>query len=117
MNKLIINIDKRSFQPEDLIKGSIQWQLEKPPKDIVLQIGWQTEGRGTQDNQVEFEQVFTSQALSGMESFYYKLPTYPYSFIGKLIELKWFIIAYTKKSGIESSVEIVIAPNLEPVKL
>lgn len=117
MNELTINIDKEHYQPREMVQGSIQWQLTKPPKEVILQIGWQTEGRGTQDNRVEYEQIFVSDSHSGTENFYCKLPTSPYSFIGKLIELNWSIIAYTKKGNIQASTDIIVAPNRISVTL
>ncbi|MGH1441316.1 MAG: hypothetical protein ACRBBR_14465 [Cellvibrionaceae bacterium] len=111
MNELNISIDKNSYQPREQVQGSIRWQLIKPPKEIFLQIGWQTEGRGTQDNRVEYEQIFITDSHSGTENFYYELPASPYSFSGKLIELNWFIVAYTKKGKVQTSTDIIVAPG------
>jgi len=117
MNELNISIDKNNYQPREKIQGNIRWQLTKPPKEICLQIGWQTEGRGTQDNRVEYEQVFTTDSHSGTENFYYELPASPYSFSGKLIELNWLILVYTKKGKTQASTDIIVAPDGVPVTL
>jgi len=117
MNELNILVDKNNYHPREQIQGSLRWQLTKQPNEICLQVGWKTEGRGSQDNRVEYEKKIISDSHSGTEKFYCKLPPSPYSFSGKLIELNWFIVAYTKKGNIQTSTKIIVAPDGVPVTL
>ncbi|MCB0376713.1 MAG: hypothetical protein KDD04_12410, partial [Sinomicrobium sp.] len=49
MNEIFINLRQLSFKPNDEIKGSVHWVLDKEPKDMAVRLFWYTRGRGTED--------------------------------------------------------------------
>lgn len=112
-----IDIPDRHFEPGEFVKGKVNWQLDKPPESIILHIGWYTEGRGSEDSCIEFEQKWQTQFLTGMEAFSFQLPPAPYSFEGKLIELIWYVSAESQKGGFHNRIDLVVGPDKKVVKL
>ena len=46
------NDGSASFQPGDLVEGTVRWQFAEPPQEVELRLFWFTEGRGDQDLEV-----------------------------------------------------------------
>lgn len=111
------DLPEQNFEPGEKLKGNVVWNLDKPPKSIILNVGWYTEGRGTEDSCIEYEQQWDTESLTGSETFSLVLPPAPYSFAGKLIELIWYLSAEVKKGNWHTRANIVVAPGKTPVKL
>jgi len=114
---LQIILSQASFAPGELVRGAIKWHTSTSPKRVTVQIGWYTEGRGSTDSRVEYEQAWDTEELTGTEAFEFELPLTPYSFAGKLIELKWYVKLQTRKGGHMTHTDFVFAPARERVTL
>lgn len=117
MTELKIELSHEEFLPNETIKGKIIWHLQKPPETITLNIGWYTEGRGTEDAHIEYERQWSMMFLTGDKNFMFKLPPSPYSFSGKLIELLWYVSVETKKGNIHTRTDIIVSPNKKTVMI
>ena len=117
MNPLTIELQKVCFAPSDVIRGTARWSLEGVPKCVTLHIGWYTIGRGTKDACVEFEKEWETAFSSGAEAFEFSLPHAPYSFAGKLIELKWYVSLEVEKGDAYARKDIVVSPQDAPISL
>ena len=114
---LLIDVPKNTFQPTEIICGKILWAVPQPPKEVILTLGWATQGRGTVDEEIESELTWVTSELAGEEPFEFQLPASPYSFSGQLISLRWFLQLSTRKGKHMTDFDIVVSPNGAPVDL
>ncbi len=114
---LFIDLPHTQLEPGQRISGKILWALEKAPKEIILTLGWITEGRGTQDNKVEAELTWTTDQTSGEESFEFTLPASPYSFEGTLISVNWALELSAKKGKAEYRLPLTVSPHGAAISL
>ena len=116
MLNIMMDAGRTHFEPGDTIEGEVQWEYAEPPDSIDVRLFWYTEGRGTQDVNVEEEVVIEYPSRNDSKLFSFRAPSDPYSFDGTLISLKWAIEAVGAK-GMTERVEIVIAPGCREVKI
>jgi len=114
---LYIDLMNTVYLPGDPVEGKILWALDEPPGEVLLSLGWWTEGRGSRDAKIEAEQEWKTMEAAGERDFRFKLPDTPYSFNGQLISLKW-ALELTVGNGDEKQVtEIIVSPHGVPVEL
>ncbi len=113
-----IQLDKENAQyvPGEILTGTVSWTREIPPRRVVLQLFWYTEGKGKQDVGLVEEQALSARDSIHTEPFQFTLPESPYSFSGKLIALKWALECTVDRKDIDR-VEILVSPWVEPVLL
>ena len=114
---LFIDLPKLAFMPGEPVSGKILWALDQPPEEILLSIGWWTEGRGSKDAKITGETTWRTSASAGEESFSFTIPESPYSFNGQLISLKWGLEISAKRGREKQTQEIVVSPWGVPVDL
>jgi len=114
---LFIDLPHTQLEPGQRISGKILWALKKAPKEIILTLGWITEGRGTQDNKVEAELTWTTDQTSGKETFEFTLPPSPYSFEGTLISVNWALELSVKKGKAECRLPLTVSPHGTAISL
>jgi hypothetical protein len=107
---LFIDIPKLEFTPGENVSGKILWALDKAPEEILLSLGWWTEGRGSKDAKIEEEMTWKTQLRAGEEKFSFTIPQSPYSFNGQLISLKWGLELSSKESREKHLLEIIVSP-------
>lgn len=107
---LFIDIAKTDYQPGGQVSGKILWALNKPPGEIILSLGWWTEGRGTKDAKIVEEKVWKTEQVAGEETFSFDIPESPYSFNGQLISLKWGLELSARKDRQKNLQEISVSP-------
>ena len=101
----------RSFRPGEEIAGRASWSVEDPPEEVQVQLGWHTQGKGTQDCAVVDTVRFGTAAREGAESFRFRAPEAPYSFSGRLISLVWSVRIEVLPSGQAERVEFTLSPT------
>ena len=117
MQTIEIELSQTQYEPGEIMTGRVVWNFSKAPKQISLQIAWHTEGRGSEDSHIEYEQHWDTDMHSGSQNFRFKLPPSPYSFSGTLIELIWSVSAFSKCGKEYTHTDIVVAPQKKVVKL
>ena len=77
------------YRPGETVRGTVAWSLSKPPKLLIANLFWRTDGRGDTDLKVVASQEFPEPGSMGSRGFELKIPEGPFSFSGKLISLSW----------------------------
>ena len=98
------------FRPGETIAGHASWHLDKKPKAARVRLFWYTMGKGTEDSQVEDQQVFDNPMQQDNRSFSFRLPIAPYSFSGTLITLRWGVELDVKGVKDLCTREFVLSP-------
>lgn len=107
---LYIEVADPAITPGGTINGKVLWALEKPPGEMLLSLGWWTEGRGSRDARIVEETSWSDPPLAGEDTFAFKVPASPYSFNGQLISLKWGLELSVKESRDKQLLEITVSP-------
>lgn len=92
-----IDQDQDRFHPGEQISGAVEWQCDKEPREITVNLLWSTEGKGTQDVEVVDSQTISVFGNSGREEFSFELPLGPYSYSGRMLSINWAVEAVPKK--------------------
>lgn len=108
--------DRRHFLPGTPIEGTIEWALERAPRNIDVRLFWYTKGRGTEDVIVVETFPIPEPGEKGRRDFEFRLPLEPHSFHGRLISLQWAIEAVASRNDAER-LEFDMAPGDAPVFL
>lgn len=111
-----VMLEKKAWQPQQQVKGTVTWHLDKDPKDLVVRLFWYTQGRGTEDLEV-VDQVGVEPAQQGQMSFSLTLPEGPYSFSGKLISVIWAVECVARPSNDCGREELTVSPTGEEIVL
>jgi hypothetical protein len=108
-----------SFQPGDVLRGTLGWDLRTAPDALEVRLFWYTRGKGTTDVGVIDSVRFDSPGPRGSRNFQFKLPDAPHSFSGNLISLVWALEALAEPKGVTEAqrVEIVCAPGATEILL
>lgn len=114
---LYIDLPKLAFLPGETVTGKILWALDRPPGEILLSLGWWTEGCGSKDAKIVGESTWQTNATAGEEAFSFTIPESPISFNGQLISLKWGLELSARESREKQVLEIVVSPWGVPVDL
>lgn len=107
---ITVMLEKKSFLPQQSVKGTVTWHLDKAPKDIVVRLFWYTQGRGTEDLDV-VDQMSAEASTQGQMSFNLTLPQGPYTFSGKLISVIWAVECVVKPTNECAREELVFSPT------
>ena len=110
-----ISEGQTSFMPGQIIRGSLSWLCEKPPKKAHLSLLWYTEGKGTEDVGVVDMMDIENPHTSENRTFEFRLPVGPYSFSGRLISLVWALELQVDKDITRS--EFVLSPSGNEIDL
>lgn len=106
-----------SFQPGDVVAGTMRWQLPEAPETIELRLFWSTSGKGDQDLEVVESLSFNSPGAQGERPFQLRLPAGPYSFSGRLITLSWAVEAVALPAERAGNLSITVSPTGEEIRL
>ena len=115
-------------RPGSLLRAEIRWHCEHAPLGGSVELGWATAGKGSGDTQVlqhtELAELpRADQAApaplqaSDARIFALQLPAGPYSFSGTLISLTWTLRARLDPDDERATIEIVLAPDGEELRL
>lgn len=108
---------RTAFSPGETMSGTVTWQLEKAPHEVMLQLIWNTQGKGTTDIEVVHTLPFGNPQARETRPFTIQLPESPYSFSGQLISLLWNLELNVQPGSESESLAITIAPGGKEVLL
>ncbi|MFK7731777.1 MAG: hypothetical protein AB8B48_09200 [Pseudomonadales bacterium] len=115
MSKVEIHVDRSTFEAGETIIGEVVWQASKEVKEILLELEWFTEGKGTTDGETVASQTIPSESESGRQRFSIDIPKQvPASYQGEIVSVCWQLtasgeIAWAKDP--ESHFRLVIGPR------
>ena len=91
--QIILARTSAEFEPGNDLIGQLTWNLSKAPDRVELRLFWNTFGVGIAETKpvqgVTFERLLTFDS----RPFRLKLPSFPYSYRGKLMSLSWILEA------------------------
>lgn len=115
--ELKIRDGQTHFTPGETVTVDLEWDLPKRPQRLELCLLWHTEGKGDEDGEVEVRESIDINEARGQRSIDVHVPRRPYSFVGKLISLRWYLELSAWPSKESTLVEVSIAPGEGPVRL
>src|SRR6478735_8654406 len=80
---------RTAYSPGETLSGNAIWRLQEKPKEVMLQLVWQTQGKGSTDMDIVETIPFANPQASESRPFSIQLPDAPYTFSGQLISLIW----------------------------
>lgn len=113
MNELDINLrdNKTEYAPGQMVRGSVQWNVEGNSKGVEVLLLWYTAGKGTRDVGVIETTTIDNPGAFGSRDFAFTSPYGPYSFSGKLVSLIWVIEMTCSPDGQTARQEITVSPT------
>lgn len=114
------------FRPGTLISGRVEIMPKQnlDCKGILIELKWFTRGRGEMDEEIVSEKVVQRNVLTAgeslHESFSFLLPSKPWSFNGRYLNLVWVVhvkLLLPFKTDAEANLPFVMAPEAEPVHI
>lgn len=117
MQDITLDLNTTEYEPGGELSGQVAWDLGRSPKIVTVSVGWYTKGRGTEDQVIEWQQEWKTDESGGIESFYCQIPEAPLSYVGKLIEIIWYVSAETKKGRAHTQTEIIVGRQGQVVRL
>lgn len=107
---------KTKYRPGEAVEGVAFWELAAPPQSVEIRLFWHTQGKGTVDVEVVQSQPAPA-AQKDRRPFRFVLPAGPYSVSGTLVSIVWGVELVAEPSGESASVEIVVSPTGEEIRL
>lgn len=104
-----------AFQPGEAVEGEVHWDLPDYTGELELTLRWTTEAKtGTEEPEEVGTERIEVQASPGSRPFRFELPAAPWSFEGRMISVKWFLVL--EGAGEEARTEIIVSPTGQPVR-
>ena len=117
MEDISLDLNATDYEPGDELSGQVAWNLDRSPKVVTVSVGWYTKGRGTEDEEIVWQQEWKTDENGDIQGFHCQLPEAPLSYIGKLIQIIWYVSAETKKGRAHTQTEIIVAQQGQVVRL
>ncbi len=114
---LRIQLDSSHCGPGQLLSACVVWGCESIPSNILLELTWQTSGKGTDDSETVFKESFKPLSESGEKTFQIALPRGPISVRGNLISIEWQLTCTSKHPNESCVMPIVLSHLDDPVRL
>jgi hypothetical protein len=92
--------DRSAFRPGSELRGTASWHLDAAVRKIELRLCWFTQGPGIQEARVVATVCLERTDKDASQSFRFRLPEAPLSYIGALSALFW-------------AVEMIVIPSQE----
>ncbi len=116
MIEINTSLGVKNFRPGEVITGTLLWSFDQAPEEILVNLIWHTQGRGTEDADQVDQLVIPQQAKRGEANFSLKIPTVgPWSYSGSLISIIWVIEVVTSPAIEKAELEIIIAPEANEI--
>ena len=116
--ELQILLDRESAAPGETVTGSVSWYCSKQPKQIIVQLNWRTEGRGSTDKGTAVEERILCSSEKGNAGFSLRVPDNCHSsYRGVLVSIVWSVKCIADiswKIDPKESVPLVISSTGEP---
>lgn len=114
---VLIEVDRINIAAGSTISGVVKWQSIEQSEPLELRLSWHTEGRGTMDRKIIYQQALPIVTHLQSHRFSIKAPEGPYSFTGRLIELIWTISCVSKKGKVLDSTQLYLSRDGRAVEL
>lgn len=108
---------RTAYSPGETLSGNAIWRLQDKPKEVMLQLVWQTQGKGSTDMDIAETIPFANPQASESRPFSIRLPDAPYTFSGQLISLIWNLELNIQPGDQSHALEIAIAPHGKEILL
>ncbi len=112
-----IKLDNSNCRPGQMVNPCVVWEFESTPSKLVLELSWQTSGKGTDDSETVFTESFAPDANSGERTFSIALPRGPISVRGNLISIEWQLKCTSNRPSETCVMPIGLSHIDEPVRL
>lgn len=113
--RLDVTCEATTCRPGEVLRGSVRWTALEPPRLLVAQLVWRTEGKGDQDTAVAARQEWPAPGPAGTEEFALTVPPGPLSYHGKLISVLWVLEVATERPDSLHQTEITVSPAGAPL--
>lgn len=108
-----VQVSKSRLSPGESISGKVAWQDLSGAKELEVRLIWFTQGKGTRDYQVVQQKNLPAAGESGACKFQFTAPSWPHSFSGQYISLRWAIEVVHLPSEEATQVDLIIGPDGE----
>ena len=106
---------RAAFAPGETIAGEVAWSAPNPPGSLALRLFWYTQGKGTRDVGLVWEEPIDAIAATGRQRFRVKAPEHPPSVSGRLVSICWALEVVG--SDDVARLDLVIGPGRREVVL
>jgi hypothetical protein len=102
MSQLQVRLEENrsAFSPGGEVRGTAVWHLDAPTRKLELRLCWFTRGQGIPEARVIETVSINRPDMDASQSFTFRLPDSPLSYLGVLSSLFW-------------AVELVVLPSQE----
>ena len=114
---LQIQLENSRCLPGQMLQGSVSWEFDSTPKQLTLQVSWNTSGKGTDDSETVFTEDWSPDSKSGQKGFQFQLPRGPISVQGNLINIGWEIECTSKRPKDSCTMPFELSHLTEPIRL
>ena len=116
---ITIECEKECYMPGEIISGKVSWNCTKTPSGIIIELKWNTAGRGTTDSYVIEKQKVPCSNSFGLVQFEIKIPDdCPPSYSGSLVSILWSLNARADISWAidpKAAKEIIVSKTGKPM--
>lgn len=112
-----IKLDNSNPGPGGILSGVVLWQFETQPRELTLDVSWETSGKGTGDSDIVHTEEWLPDNKKGEKRFQFTLPRGPISVQGNLISIRWIVECTSEKPDEECSVSFVLSHMPSYVRL
>ena len=105
--------NRSAYRPGESIEGIAGWELDRPAKWVEVRLFYQTAGKGDEDAAIVEVQRFDDPATTDAQVFRFAVPDGPFSYAGRLIELRWGIEVVAHRVKQPASMPIVLSASGE----
>lgn len=116
MLNAILDRPDRSYVPGETLHARIEWDLDPAPREVYLELRWDTEGKGTSDYEVVAGDKWTGLSARGERTWSVRLQRGPLSLNGRLIRIHWSLRCRADGREIVP-VSLTISPTRQPIQL
>jgi hypothetical protein len=81
--------DAETYAPGEILSGTVAWFCDKAPQNIIIELLWETSGRGTKDSEVVYSEKIPCSSEKGEAQFSFQIPNCPPSYRGKLVSISY----------------------------
>ncbi len=111
------NQEDAAFAPGEPIAGTVAWDLPRKAERVVVRLVWRTTGECAEDIGVAAEQELDTTSRKGQGTFHFPSIDGPYSFTGKLFQVRWTVQATSDPIGTIGQQPFTLAPTKQAVGL
>jgi len=112
-----LDADRPGFHPGGELRGAANWQLDSAARKLELRLCWFTKGIGIPEVRVIETMSVDHPALDGRQSFAFRLPEAPLSYLGALSALWWAVELVVLPSQECTHMAFCLSPIAHPIPL